>query len=421
MQDNIVLLDTSAIRLSPASRALLAELPPQGNRIAVTHCPHHYLPSEDQQLLAECLAKQAISTLVSGHIHRDEDNGPYQVTRGIDPDKALGGPPAIIIMDNASGNWQREDIACDFADPRTWPAKERAEWLSFLGISGMKNTLAALTAAAEHNVPSFEIRAAESLALPAATLASAVDAWRRRGGRHLSIHMPTIGLDASGAVKVPDIMPAALEMARQLRAHAVTIHPPAAPVAALRGDSSSTRRCWTPLHRPSLLWSAGIVIGIENMHLRRDEPADEQRFFGYTPRNAEWIAALRKRLGNEAVASFWTLAMRATIAAWPVATTSANGMPNWRWLTGCHLHQFTVLDGKAQVIVRSNPGHAISLSSFFVARQQGQLAHVPMYPEIRTEPAIESYLTRATSCPEPLRRLPASIPRRWCHAAESWR
>ncbi|HQC53865.1 MAG TPA: hypothetical protein PLE92_12065, partial [Lentisphaeria bacterium] len=59
-----------------------------------------------------------------------------------------------------------------------------------------------------------------------------------------------------------------------------------------------------------------------------------------------------------------------------------------------HLHQFTVLDGKAQghCPLKKLFGHAISLSSFFIAWQQGQLARVPMYLEIRTEPAIESYL-----------------------------
>ncbi len=398
MQDNIVLLDTSAIRLSPSSRALLAELPPQGNRIAVTHCPHHYLPSEDQQLLAECLADQTITTLVSGHIHRDEDNGPYQVTCGIDPDKALGGPPAIIIMDNASGSWQREDIACDFADPRTWAIAERTEWLGFLGISGMKDTLAALAAAAEHCVPSFEIRAAESLALPATALAAAMDAWRRRGGRHLSIHLPTIGLNADGAVSVPDIMPASLEMARQVRAHAVTIHPPAAPVAALRSDSSLYASMLDAFaHTLAPLVKDGIVIGIENMHLRRDEPADEQRFFGYTPQECrEWIAALRKRLGNEAVGFLLDIGHARNNRS----LASLYNVSEWyaelgAWLTGCHLHQFTVLDGKAQghCPLKKLFGHAISLSSFFIAWQQGQLAHVPMYLEIRTEPAIESYLT----------------------------
>ena len=397
VQDSVVLLDSSAVSLSPASRALFAGLPPHRRRLAVTHCPHHYLPAEDQQLLAERLADQAIGTLVSGHIHRDENNGPYQVVRGLDPDKAIGGPPAFVIMDNASGAWRREDVACGFADPSTWPAEERAEWLSLLGISGMKDTLTALAAAAEHGVPGFEIRASEALPLPAAGLAAAVDAWRRRGGRHLSVHLPAIGLDDSGATGVPAAMPAAVVLACRHRANAVTIHPPGAPLATLRSDDrlyAALLDAYEQALRP--LAEAGIAIGVENMHLRRGEPADERRFFGYTPMECrEWITALRKRLGNQAVGFHLDigharnnhhLASRYNISEWYAELGP--------WLTGCHLHQFAQVDGKNQnhCPLKELFGRSISLSSFFIAWQRRQLAHVPMYLEIRTAPAIESYL-----------------------------
>ncbi|MDD4098237.1 MAG: TIM barrel protein [Lentisphaeria bacterium] len=396
LREGVILLDTSAIRLSPSSRARLSSLPPRLNLLAVTHCPHHYLPAEDQQLLTERLVDQAIGTLVSGHIHRDENHGPYQVVRGLDPDKALGGPPAFVILDNCDGAWRRQDIACDFADPRTWPAEERAEWLGWLGISGMKDTLAALAAAAENGVPGFEIRASESLSLPAPTLNAAVDSWRQRGGRHLSIHLPAIGLDAADAVSVPADMSAAIALAGRLRAGAVTLHPPAAPLGRLRAEPrlyTAMLEAYEQTLRP--LAEAGVVIGIENMHLRRGEPADDQRFFGYTPLECrEWIAALRERLGKNAVGFHLDigharnnrgLASRYNLSEW-YAELGA-------WMTGCHLHQFAQVDGKAQnhCPIKELFGRTISLSSFFLAWRQGQLAHAPMFLEIRTEPAIDSF------------------------------
>ncbi len=131
------IVNSALNRLDDEARALLRRLPEHA--VIVTHTPPSYWPENDRALIAE--QESRYDLLIAGHVHYDSVNGKVRTIRGMDPDKAIGGAPAVMILEDAQGGTFRfSELAIpglDAADITRWNQADRRAFFSGIGISGM--------------------------------------------------------------------------------------------------------------------------------------------------------------------------------------------------------------------------------------------------------------------------------------------
>lgn len=399
--ENVVTLDIPRQVLTPQTLEFLQQLRQQGqkNLLAIAHCPLPSLSIDDQILLDTFIEDGVIGCFIAGHKHRDADEHPYHSMRGLDPDKAIGGPPALVVMRlDSQQRWTRTDIPCPLATPTSWSADIRHDFLQYLGISGMNDTRGALEDAIRHHVPALEIRYEATLSRQLDELRAQLAVWRQHGGRFLSLHAPDITRDAMGIFHGQEQLHEAACCAVALGCDAVTLHTPAKhPVSSIIGYYKE-RLLGEYQQALQPLVEAQIPIGIENMHLTANEHLDAHRGYGYTPDECrDWILALRRQLNYERIGFHLDIGHARNNAR----IASRYNLSEWyaelgTLLTGCHLHQVAPTpDGKMQNHCRFDSlyGQFISLSSFLMAWRDNQLRHVPLFLEIRNDRPLHSLQT----------------------------
>lgn len=391
----VLMLDSSRIRLSTRSRNLLERRCQEGPApfAAVTHCPLSYLPNEDQTLINACLSSGRLSLLVTAHIHKDVRAGRTQNIRGIDPDKAIGGAAALSLFSTSDGiHWKRQDIPCPLCNPDDWTRNERHEWLAHLGICGMDDNFAGLTAATSYALPFFELRCSQELCENKRHLQSQLASWRAAGGRLLSMHLPSLNEDPAADTEVA----AAAALALELQCERVTVHVPVFETAARMENAACLANVLERYARVlSPLSSRGVIIGIENMHLKSGNPINENRPFGCTPPECRsFVQALATKLNANVgfhldighARNNLALASRYNLTEWYAEMGDITN--------GYHIHQLTPASGK-------NPNHSsfinlfdayIPLGAFMMAWHENQLNHAPIFLEVQSAPPIDSFL-----------------------------
>ena len=399
--ENVIVLDNSRQFLTDESKAFLESLEAAGERnlLAVTHCPIFTMSVDEQVWLDHFIECGVISCLVSGHKHQDTYDDHYPVVRGLDPDKAIGGPPCLVILTWNGTIWERNDVPCPLATPLEWGEEEREDFLAHLGISTMADTIGGLKSAIEYLIPCVEVRFEPTQALDLAEVKSLLEKWRESGGKYLSLHGPCLKPDENGeGIVGVEMMKQASSMAVELGCDAVTVHVPSKhPVGKVVGKFRDQLRD-AYAEGLAALKTAGVTISVENMHMNRGEKIDANRGYGYTPEECRsWIEALRNRMDYKNIGFHLDIG-HARNNAW---YSSRFNDSEWyvemgRMLTGCHLHQVSLwTSGKMEnhCPIKDLFGQYISLSSFFMAWRNGQLRHVPMYLEIRVEPSLESWIS----------------------------
>lgn len=399
---DLLLLDSSHGRFSSASRALLARLIAENsarNLLTVTHYPPMDLPDEDRWLLRAAGRSGIIGLLACGHLHIDRkqiwSGIRCELVRGLDPDKAIGGPPAMTFFSRrADGRWIRRDIGYSPADPVRWIAGERAALLAQLGLSGMSDPFGVLSFAIREKVPVFEWRYSRLTAEQDGSLRSLLREWRLSGGNCLSVHFPDFGWE-NGTVTGLGELRAAVEAALLFQAQRVTLHVPRVSVGLLQNPDIAPAIADPVARILQPLSAAGIRIGLENLHMRPGEKNDPDRGFGYTPCEVLSFADLLSARGAECGVHF-DLGHARNNAPFN------NLFPISSWLArcgarinGCHLHQVTCDEnGKMRnhQALTEPFGRLISLASLFLAWKQNQMAPVPLILEIRGGLGPESYL-----------------------------
>ncbi len=397
----VLALDTADGAVRPCERQRFEEslrTCPAGRPVVmVTHWPPDELPIADRQWCASMLAGSRLELVLAGHKHRDADTElagvPIRRVRGLDPEKAIGAPPALTFFVRERDAWVRQALSWPAGDPRTWDPSERAEFLGRLGISAMSRTLEDTEQAAALAAPVLELRAGAAMGVPAPDLAAAVKRWRRAGGRELSVHLPDLHWDAKrGQPNGLSVMHEAVDLSLGLGVNRVTMHVPRATAGEMLAGSSG-RRAMLAAFAAALgpLAEAGVVLGVENLHRTPGEPDDDRGRFGCTPPEClSWLRDLTECLpsstrtgllldlgharNNPPLSQKWTVG-RWLAEAGPIAV-------------GYHLHQVTAR-GNHQPLYRPF-GPAISLSALFWAWRARRTARAPMFLEIRDESALHS-------------------------------
>ena len=381
----LVMADSVNGSLTADAMELLKNIKKDGPLVCVTHVPPRSWWDDAKALWLEISGN--FDLVIAGHTHLDEHGEKLEILRGQDPDKAIGGPPAVAFFEIApDGTYKREDISFGDADPASWSTEERAEFLSFLGLSGMWTPLEDLAFALEHKVPCFELRAG----CFSGEIEDAVKKWRTVCGKYLSVHLPSIGWK-NGAVCGEEALRDTIRQSLACGSDRLTLHVPEIRLNDLKEAYlpvlEKTAECI------SEATEKGVRIGIENMHTQPGVPHS----FGFTPQECQqWIDDLRERVSDPECIGFHFDIGHARNNA-PHSSTEV--ISNWlaalgKEINGCHLHQVTLNNGKFEnhKALTGLYDSLISLASFLTAWRQKKIAHAPLFLEIREGRGPESLL-----------------------------
>lgn len=370
-------------RALPADTLVVTHVPPPG-RAGI-------LPADaDGSDAPPCRA-----LVVAGHLHRDLDALGLAVVRGLDPDKALGGPPAFALFKRGTdGSWRRaENVVFPGVAPEEWPEDFRRDFFDDLGIATMGDPFGGLDFAISSGVRCVELRARSWKPEDFDALRGKVREWRASGGRVLSIHLPEpsfSGGEATGLDRLRD----SCRDAVALGCDRATLHVPKIPAAEFDSSRAFLRDSYADALAP--LAGTGIAIGVENMHVTAKDREDwPNRRFGYTPEECEKQMTLLKEIPGLNVGFHLDIGHARNNA--PFSTQYPIGA--WYELlgdevNGMHLHQISPApDGTFQNHrpLRGFFDPLVSLSSLVMARQRGILPHAPMFLEIRDGLSPESW------------------------------
>ncbi|MFH1476146.1 MAG: metallophosphoesterase [Verrucomicrobiota bacterium] len=361
--------------------------------VVVTHVPPKFLPARVRKWFEKKLAGGNISLLVAGHNHRDivvnYARGALMVVRGLDPDKAIGGPPALAFMELSGGKWKRADEVFAEGSPAGLTDHARREFADLLGICCLDEPMATLDFAAENLIRCVELRA-KNLHAPAKTLARKIARWRNRGGKNLFLHMPNLQFNpGSGQASEPAEWLACLRQCVVLGVNRLTIHVPASvPVNRMAADSPIRAAVFRFLVRHLLpLTKNNIKIAVENLHMPQGRPADGSCGFGYLPDEChDWIKQLRGELGADKVGFLLDVGHARNNE--PFSKTI--GLSDWyarlgRETLAYHVHQVNVIHEitmKNHQGIKCLYGPIISFSGFLWAWRKRQLNHAPILVEV---------------------------------------
>ena len=341
------------------------------------------------------IKEEKISLFIGAHVHRDQERrmGKMSVhtVRGLDPDKAIGAPPAVALFELRDREWRTFQIPFEEGIVTNWSTLMRQEFIDHLGFSCMAKSLEGLHCASLHNVRCVELRAQNSLVVPREDLLNAVRHWRDSGGKYLSMHMPDLMYDSeSSAITGICAFREAVSLALALGVEHMLLHVPHVSVGQMRPDSEiRVNLAGTFLELVKEPIAKGTVVGVENLHMNLDEPADNSRGFGYLPEEClEWVKSLRKTSGYDRIGihldigharNNLPLSKKCSLGQWYARVG--------REAVGYHLHQVVLIKGemKNHYPIMDVYGPLISLSSFFWGWKTGGLCHAPMLLEIRSD------------------------------------
>lgn len=366
------------------------------NLLAVTHVPPASQGSESFTAWQNACKKSIISLTVAGHTHLDYDSPDVprlSVVRGLDPDKAIGGPPAIVFYESNADGWHKSAIyEIPTIRPEEWTEQFRDEFLEDLGFSTMYDPFGGLDFAIANNVRNVELRDASWKPEDFAQLCQRVAEWRNAGGRCLSSHLPALGF-ANGAASGIEALLNGCISAVKLGCNRVTLHVPSMPLSEFETSKELVREAFDTALTP--LKNTGIKIGVENMHMTGGDNGEFNRHFGYTPAECKAQIELLRSIDGLDIGFHCDIgharnnapfSSRFPISTW-YETLGAE-------LNGMHIHQVVLQpDGKMSnhKPMDSFFGSLISLSSLIYARRNGLLPRAPMFLEIREGLGPECY------------------------------
>lgn len=394
-----VAVDSSHRKLSEASSALLQELLDSNHRnlLLISHCPPAAWEEQDLELLSELIDKKIISRVVYGHRHIDIEDGINSCIRGLDPDKASGGAPALVFFTREpDGSWKREDVVCPLADAAGFPKKIRRNILDSIGISGMKTPLENLALAIEKKLPVFEIRFAGNADFPSPELREAVALWRKNGGRYLSMHLVDLVFDGKNFSGM-EMLHTAVCAAIKLGCDGVTFHVPRGFADELNNPATLARAAKIVSDCFRELFEHNISVGVENLHTSAAEREQKRYKFGCLPDECmAFINALRELNPGKKIGLHLDIGHARNNAPFSNKSTLSD------WYAACgkeivamHIHQVSMDENgtlKNHTGFTDFYGKLISLSSLAMARRSGSIGAVPMILELRA-PAEDSLHT----------------------------
>ena len=338
----------------------LASAPPSSGkfRILAAHRPMDPPPGVD--------------LVICGHKHWDLSSPALEMVRGLDPDKVIGGPPAVTFLQIHGRQVTRTEVALPGFSITSWSREEKRSLLNQMGVAIKNDAETELRRAAELGAGKVEIlHKLRDAAAPAAKYLQAT-------GGEISIHLPDISFEK------PDAAADAVRWGVDLGATRFTIHVPKESLHTMQ-DSTLFNRMMD-LYAQTLALAPQAVCGIENMHMRAGETEFERRF-GYTPQEQlQIIRAVRERLPEQKIGAVLDIGHARNNDVFYRRYSLSHWYESLRGeIVAMHLHQVTEENG---VISNHTPitgwyQRLISLASFIRERELGNFAGAALFVECR--------------------------------------
>ena len=294
-----LLPDTSSGSLTVEDRRQL-EAAPSRPLVILTHYPTDTLDADSRTWVTSWLAGRRVELYLAGHRHftrsRTIEGCNEVITRGLDPDKAFGGPPGISVFERGNdGRWVEEAIPWPHGTERL-PAEVDH---SPVGWSIHGDPAETVRETIDSGLHVLELRPRELDYDLAATRAGLA---RLREDRpiYLSWHLPSLGWD-DGMTGVDEVA-RQIDDGRSCEVDAFTIHVPQ--VRADRmfdGDEPSDLQDEFASGYRSLFEDAvkaGIRMSIENVHNAPGTPSDraERKYATEIGEYVDWIDRMREKM-----------------------------------------------------------------------------------------------------------------------------
>ena len=321
--------------------------------------------------------------LFYGHKHKPMREGRTVSLQALDPDKAIGSNPCLTYYDTDT-----DELTSSY-----YVSKVPADLHNRLGISCYK-VREHIALATKNKLKSLELRPS-CITMNESELDSLIKKWREAGGENLSIHIPDISY-ADGRAIPDENLGKYIELANKLGVNRFTQHVPKASVQLVRSDSSALSKMAECLASYFSALDHEVVIGIENMHMTKNDSLDGERRFGYTPEECiEFMEILSTKTSCKVGINFDIGHARNNH---PFSWT--NQISTWfaklgKYIVGYHLHQVNGDPGKNienHIAFDSIYGRLISLCSFFKCWETGRINKAPVVFEMRPAGAYEQTL-----------------------------
>lgn len=352
------------------------------NSIVFMHRPMAQLtPPWNEKMLA-WHSRHSKTAVFFGHKHASTKNGYVFGLQCIDPDKSIGEKPNIAYYDTETRELRKSFF---FSSVPT-------DLYGYMGLS-CYDIRANIELAIKHGLKNLELRKS-CIDEDREELVRLIASWREAGGKNLSIHLPDVSYEGGEVVSDPRLCEYA-ELARILSANRFTQHVPKVSVKTVRENKDVLPSIALALSRVFNTVESDIVIGVENMHMTKKDTPDENRRFGYIPEEClEFINHLSKTCIHKVGFNFDIGHARNNppynqqyqISTW----MSIMG----KHIVGYHMHQVNSFgNGIENHLAFENVySRLISLSSFFIAWNDGQINKAPVIFEMRPKDAYETTL-----------------------------
>lgn len=394
----VLLPDTSGGRLSEFDRSWLDdEARAGGPLILLTHYPIDVLDEGSRAWIESWLTDHHIELYLAGHRHFDRSrsvSGSREViTRGLDPDKAFGGPPGINLFERrADGSWSEEAIPWPH-ETALLPAQTEH---SPVGWSIHGDPAATIRETRDAGLHVVELRPRE-LDYDVAAIIAEVELLRGERTTYLSWHLPNLRWNPNtGMVVGVEDMVRQIDHARACGVDAFTVHVPrikAAPMFEADGGPSAAwarfLECYEDLFRDAV--AAGVCVSIENIHNNPGTPLDpaQREFATEIGEYLAWIDAVADRLsdGSRVGAHFdvgharnnGALGNRQPLSDWYARIGSR--------ITGYHIHQVRPHEETGKLTnhrdIKAVYDRTISYAGFLHAWSRHTINRAPLFVEVR--------------------------------------
>lgn len=390
-----LLPDTSTGRLRSADRNLLnTHSHPDLPHIILTHYPMDTLESESRVWLEAWLADHPVELYLAGHRHftRSRQIGACLevITRGLDPDKAFGGPPGISLFErSADGVWSEEEIPWPHG-LETRPAETDHSPLGW-SIHGDPIETARETFNSELHVmelrprgPDYDIR----------VLREEVERLRNDRPIYLSWHLPSLSWDPA-TESVTGLVDVATQVDHAIACgvNALTVHVPQVGAHLMEPGNTawlSFLDAYRALFKST--GDCGVRLSIENIHNNPGTPVDrEHRKFATSIDEFEtWIDSVIAEIGSD------TFKIGAHFDVGHARNNGELGniqpIGDWyarigRRITGYHIHQVRPHEETGKLTnhrdIKSIYDRTISYAGFLHAWSTRLINRAPLFVEVR--------------------------------------
>lgn len=353
------------------------------NSVVFMHHPLKWLTPDELSKKKSWRCAHPEPMLFYGHLHLFEQMGNDVSLQAMDPDKAIGECPCITFYNTETKSLEKVYFECPMPE----------DFGEYLGIScyGIEEQF---SFAIEQGVRCVELRS-NCVYFDAERLSELVDAWRKNGGKSLSIHLPNfIGYEDGKVVESSDL-DSVLEVAERIGADRLNQHAPSVPMGVVKAHPEAIAEIAAHLGKKLNQLSRTITIGVENMHMNPGAPADDTRHFGFLPEEClQFMHLLDENCKHCVGINLDVGHARNNI---PYSQTYQVG--TWyaqvgKHIVSYHMHQVLEENGTFEnhMAITEPYGRLISYASFFRCWEDGKINKAPIVLEMRPKDAYETTL-----------------------------